>query len=80
MRYIYGNDLHPDDRAAVLDRYVYRMTVESVQRWPDVALYMHRSGYRMPARTDAEWLLNTRFAVRRDGRLDRRARGCYSTW
>ncbi len=73
---IRGTELHAIDRNRVLDQYMHRMTVESCERWPDVAAYMRSNGYRMPTRTDAEWLKNTFFEVRKDGRIDERFRHC----
>lgn len=71
-----GTQLHPIDRAAVLNRFPYRMTVESIQRWPDAAKTMRDGGFRCPIITDAEWLECTHFKVRKDGRLDARASFC----
>jgi hypothetical protein len=71
-----GNQLHPDDRAHVLRAYVHRMTAEAQQQWPEHAAYMKANGWRMPTTSDAEWLKQTRFAVRRDGRLDKRYQHC----
>lgn len=74
---IRGTELDPRDRQRVLNTYVHRMTTEARQRWPEASQRMLRGGYRMPERTDAEWLANTFFLVRkRDGRLDERARYC----
>ena len=76
MRRVSGNKLHAADRKHVLAAYVYRMTTESRERWPDATRVMLRGHYRMPERTDAEWLANTMFSVRKDGRLDGRVRHC----
>jgi hypothetical protein len=71
-----GNELHPEDRAHVLRSYVHRMTEENIRAYPEHARQMREGGYRMPIRTDAEWLANTEFRVRQDGRLDQRVRSC----
>lgn len=76
MNWILGTALHPDDRRHVLAQFVHRMTFEMQARFPDFAIRMKRDGYRMPDRTDAEWLANTRFAVKKNGRLDARFSRC----
>lgn len=76
MTWKLGTELNPADRARVLASYVYRMTHESLARYPEAGRRMRTGGYRMPILTDAEWLARTRFAVRRDGRLDARVRYC----
>ena len=73
---IVGTLLSPEDQAYVLNAYVHRMTDESIARFPDFARRMRAGGYRMPARTDAQWLASTYFAVRKDARLDRRVSHC----
>jgi hypothetical protein len=78
MKTLSGNELHPDDRKHVLDGWPYRMTVEARQRWPDATAYLLKHGYRMPLQTDAEWLATTDFVVRKDDRLDKRVRYCFS--
>lgn len=75
-----GSELCAADRAHVLAAYVYRMTTEARQRWPDASAYMLRNGYRMPERSDAEWLQRTRFRVTKAGRLDMRARHCETAY
>jgi len=76
-----GTELAPADREHVLRAYVHRMTTEARQQWPDFAARMILDGYRMPERTDAQWLAATCFAVRkRDGRLDQRFKRCETTY
>lgn len=75
-----GDQLHADDRRAVLAQYLYRMTVEAQRQWPEVAHSMRENGWRMPDRTDAEWLAATQFHVRRNGRLDARYSFCETSW
>jgi len=75
-----GTELHPDDRAEVLRRYSYRMTVETQRKYPAIARYMRNHGYKMGDRTDAEWLAATRFRVRKDGRLDARQGHCETSY
>jgi hypothetical protein len=78
MRTLNGNQLRPEEQQAVLNSYIYRMTHESVVRWPEARRVMERGGYRLPLISDQEWLKLTCFTVRKDGRLDRRARFCHS--
>lgn len=76
-----GSQLHPQDRAEVLRSYAHRYTGNHC---PDWARTLRPDGSRYPVqfRDDADWLANTRFAVTRAGRLDKRARFCRSfpTW
>jgi len=71
-----GDYLHPDDKRRVLNSFVYRMTVEAQERWPKAARYMRQRGYRMPDRTDDEWLSCTYFRTTKAGRLDNRCNYC----
>lgn len=75
-----GVDLCPEDRAEVLAKYVYRVTVENELMRPE-AVRQTRS--RMKRLSDAEWLMYTEFEVNEDGRLKRGARFCrtvYPDW
>ena len=74
-----GNELHPDDRKHVLAAYVHRMTTETRRRFPDFTRRMLDGGYRMPERSDTEWLAATEFVVRGDGRLDARYKYCHTS-
>lgn len=69
-----GADLHPVDRDYVLRAYVYRMTTEAQRRWPEVARRMKAGGWRMPERSDAQWMRETYFKVKKNGRLDKSRR------
>ena len=71
-----GTELAPQQQREVLARYCHRMTHENIKQRPDFARYMTRNGYRMPIISDAEWLACTRFKVRNNGELDRRAKYC----
>ncbi|WP_274627588.1 hypothetical protein [Arvimicrobium flavum] len=76
-----GSGLHPADQAFVLAAYVHRFSGDHTPAW---ALRPRPDGTAYPLQfaSDAEWLANSRFAVRRDGRLDRRVKQCFSspTW
>lgn len=72
--WVFGDMLHPEDKKHVLNAYVYRMTFENIERHPRIAQYMWTNGYRLELIHDTEWLKKSRFAVRRDGRLDKRYR------
>lgn len=80
MRELIGTALHPDDKQHVLRAYVHRMTTETRAQFPDFTRYMLAGGYRMTERSDAQWLASTYFRVRTDGRLDKRARHCRTTY
>ena len=71
-----GTELHPVDRRIVLAGYGHRYTQE---RKPDWA---RGTNYRPQFIDDADWLANTRFRTRKDGRLDNRCKACWSspTW
>lgn len=72
-----GSLLHPVDREAVLNRYPYRMTVESVAQWPASSAIMWGGGFKFSLITDEQWLASTTFAVRKsDRRLDEREAYC----
>lgn len=75
---ILGTELHLDDRKYVLAAYVHRMTVKNYRANRAYFERQFARGFRCAPITDAEWLATTRFAVRRNGRLDGRVRSCYS--
>ena len=76
-----GNMLCEEDRRHVIAAYVHRYTRE---HRPDWALETRPDGRPYPVQfaSDADWLANSRFFVRRDGRLDMRHTLCHSspTW
>lgn len=76
-----GTHLCADDRAYVLSSYVNRYTGQHRPAW---ARKEWKDGKPYPLQfvNDLEWLANTWFAVRKNGRLDRRHNQCYSrsTW
>lgn len=72
---VLGSDLHPDNRRYVLAAFVHRNTGENRPDWV-------RGKYPLQFANDSDWLANTRFATRSDGRIDRRVKQCFSspTW
>jgi hypothetical protein len=77
----HGHELHPEDQNHVLRAYVHRYTGTHKPEWanksrPDGSKYMPQH------KDDHEWLKNTRFAVKKNGRLDQRVRRAESnpTW
>ena len=76
--WIEGIKLSEHDRREVLAAYVHRYTGEHVPQWARAPW----NTCKVQFATDAEWLANTRFAVRKDGRLHQRIRHCMSnpTW
>lgn len=76
MPWVRGSELPERLRVAVLNRYVYRMTVESIRRWPEAAKTMRDGGYAMPPISDEQWLSEKAFYVTRNGELSERHRYC----
>jgi len=78
---LYGTQLCASDQQHVLAAYVHRFTRDHKPAW---ARWPREDGQVSPVQfaSDADWLANTRFAVRKNGRLDGRARYCESspTW
>jgi hypothetical protein len=84
-----GDQLHPDDQREVLALYDDRYTGEHRPQWVADKVRMAElftKLYDDPLRTypvqfvdDADWLANTLFKVRKDGRLSRNIRHCRST-
>jgi hypothetical protein len=81
MNMQYGHKLHPLDQIAVLAHYQNRYTREHKPAWAQ-ELRPNGEPYPVQFASDSEWLENTRFAVTKAGRLDKRARHCESapTW
>ena len=75
-----GTALTAEDRHHVLAAYVHRYTRDHKPAWA----HADRDGIPYPVQfaSDQDWLTNTLFAVRKNGRLDQRARSCLSspTW
>lgn len=80
-RWILGTELCAVDQVEALGSFVHRFTGMHV---PDWARQRMANGKlpKVQFATDREWLENTRFAVRADGRRDRRVTRCESspTW
>lgn len=76
-----GTELHPDDRKHVLAAYVHRFTAQHKPRWAH-SEWKNGESYPVQFASDADWLAHTRFAVNRNGRLDRHVHSCFSspTW
>lgn len=76
--WVAGCELSATDKAYVLSRYVNRFTREHIPKW---ATRPGADGQPQRPRhaSDADWLAHTRFAVREDGRLDRKVARCEST-
>lgn len=73
-----GTLLSKEDQVTVLCSYVNRYTKQHVPAWakrprPD------GTAYPVQFASDADWLANTLFRVRRDGSLDERQAFCHST-
>lgn len=76
-----GVELCETDRRYVLRSYVHRFTKQHRPAWSK-DLRPGGRHYMPQFATDLEWLQNTTFAVRNDGRLDLRCNKCEShpTW
>lgn len=74
-----GSELFPVDRAYVLAAYCHRYTGNHKPAWATAGV---SAPYPVQFASDAEWLVNTRFAVNAHGDLDRRSKECLSspTW
>lgn len=68
-----GTELHEEDRRHVLSAYVHRNTVENPH-----TLEKRTANTKLPEITDRLWLQITDFAVKKDGRLDRRVHECHT--
>lgn len=80
-RYVLGSALQYVDQVYVLSAYVHRFTREHKPDWTRKP-WKDGKPYPVQFDSDADWLAHTRFAVRRDGRLDQRVKACQSnaTW
>lgn len=72
-----GSDLHPDDKNYVLRAYVHRFTKDHKPNWAN-KIWKDNLPYPVQFESDQEWLENSYFRVKKDGRLDSRVRGCTS--
>jgi len=81
LKYITGNKLHPDVQKHVLAAFVHRFTGNHIPTWVAKARE-NGQPYPLAFANDSDWLANTKFAVRKDGQLDCRAKFCLSnpTW
>lgn len=81
MDYVKGTNLCATDIVHVLRAFVHRFTRDFKPSW---AMKPRPDGtpYKPQFASDGDWLANTQFAIRRDGRLDRRVSACqsYPTW
>ena len=82
MERIKGSRLHPKDKDSVLRSFVHRYTKDHVPAWAFASTWKDGKPYPLQFASDQEWLENTLFAVRTNGRLDRRVKSCASspTW
>jgi hypothetical protein len=76
-----GTELTREDQRHVLSAFVHRFTGDHKPAWSNKE-WKDGKPYPVQFASDAEWLANTDFAVRKDGRLDQRVKFCYSnpTW
>lgn len=81
MTYVKGTDLNPVTQREALSRFVHRFTRDHKPRWAQKPM-PDGSPYPVQFASDADWLANTTFRVRKDGGLDSRTGFCASspTW
>lgn len=63
MKLVKGSDIHPSRHAAILARFVYRLTTEN--GYPE----RNPCGATCPAISDAQWIAEHAFWLRKDGQL-----------
>ncbi len=68
-----GSDLQSADQKEVLAAYVHRYTKDHKPAW------VQTDYYKPQFANDEDWLNNTIFHVRKNGRLDHRFTSCCST-
>ena len=73
-----GNLLTAEDKRHVLAAYVHRFTGEYKPKWAREP-WKNGKPYPVQFRDDADWLANTLFITRGNGRLDLRYQACFST-
>ena len=82
MIWKYGNALSYQVQRQALASFVHRFTMDHKPQWACKAFSAPAIGpamfYAPQYASDAEWLAKTRFAVRKNGDLDNRAKYCQS--
>lgn len=78
---VYGTELNANDQAYVLNAYIHRYTAEHKPDWANT-LKPDGTPYKPQFASDADWLANTKFYVRKDDRLSNAFSYCEShpTW
>ena len=81
MKQLPGSHLTPSDHKHVLRAFVHRFTRDHKPKWAS-APWKDGLPYPVQFASDADWLANTLFEVRNDGRLNVRASYCHGspTW
>lgn len=77
-----GDKLSAKDQQHVLSAYVHRFTMEHTPAWAMNAI-KGNCYYAPQYRSDAEWLANSTFVIKKNGSLDQRVHSCLSsgqTW
>lgn len=76
-----GTSLNKEDQRFVLAAFVHRFTGEHIPEWSKKKRPDGR-GYKVHFKDDLDWLNNTLFYVKKDGRIDNRFNRCESnpTW
>ena len=74
MRQVAGTQLNTTARNEALSRFAHRYTKDHIPSWA------FGKGYPVQFRSDLDWLSNTLFWVRNDGRLAKRNCESKPTW
>lgn len=79
--YLLGNQLTVEDQEYVLRAYVHRFTKTHVPSWAAKKMDNGKA-YKPQFKDDQDWLTNTKFKVRKNGKLDMCSKFCesYPTW
>lgn len=77
-RTLTGAELCSDDQAQALRAFVHRFTGDHKPAWARKPMPNGQT-YQVQFADDSDWLANTRFAVTKAGRLDKRHGACEST-
>jgi hypothetical protein len=78
MKQVKGTKLTAEDQKHVLASYVHRFTRDHKPKWANKP-WKDGKPYPVQFASDQDWLENTVFFVRDNGRLDQRYKRCEST-
>ncbi len=81
MEMQFGNKLTAEDQKHCLAAFVYRFTGDHRPHWA-TKIWKDGKTYPLQFADDQDWLAHAQFAVKKNGRLDQRAKfcECSPTW